>query len=261
MSLITLARQLVRRTGFDVHRHRPLTHPAVRRQMLLSRLGIQRVFDIGANAGQYGQELRRHGYSSYIMSFEPTSGAFARLQQAVAADRYQPEPASVSSIPPLPLPTGCRWAAERLAIGTRKGPSTVHVAENSVSSSLLPMLPAHEAAAPGSAYVGTEEVPTLTLDAAGARFWTQLTPPPTYVKIDTQGSEADVLDSGPTVLSYARGLEVEMSLVPLYDGAPVYDELYDRLVTLGFSLVSIEPEFIDPVTGRVLQVNGIFARE
>jgi len=51
-----------------------------------------------------------------------------------------------------------------------------------------------------------------------------------------------------------------MSLVPLYEGSLLFNEMYRYMVDQGYSLVSIEPGFIDKNSGQLLQVDGIFHR-
>ena len=72
-----------------------------RRERLFETLGTDLVLDVGANAGQYGVEIRRNGYTGRIVSFEPASETFARLREACHAD---------------PL-----WTARQLAMGSEPG--------------------------------------------------------------------------------------------------------------------------------------------
>jgi hypothetical protein len=51
-----------------------------------------------------------------------------------------------------------------------------------------------------------------------------------------------------------------MSLIPLYDGAPLWTDIVAWAKEHGFSLMSLEPGFAHPVTGRLLQVDGVFFR-
>jgi FkbM family methyltransferase len=110
----------------------------------LRRLGIRIVLDVGANTGQFAKELRLHGYHETIISFEPLSEAHAKLEVAAHSD---------------PL-----WKiAPRCAVGAKTGSVQINIAANSFSSSLLPMLDSHRDAAPGSRYVGSEQVEMIKL--------------------------------------------------------------------------------------------------
>jgi len=69
-----------------------------------------------------------------------------------------------------------------------------------------------------------------------------------------------VLDGAAEVLSRVVGLQLELSLVPLYGGQKLMPELAGRVTSLGFELWEISPAFIDPRSGRLLQVDATFFR-
>jgi hypothetical protein len=76
-----------------------------------------------------------------------------------------------------------------------------------------------------------------------------------------QGFELEALRGGERSLPSLVGVEAELSLVSLYEGAPLYREVIDHLEAAGFRLAGLEPEFFDPDTAEMLQVQGIFVRE
>ena len=214
-------------------------HPfPVRIATALRHLGIDTVIDVGANVGQYGASLRASGYRGRIVSFEPLSDAYARL-----ARRCAPDPG---------------WTASREAVGAEPGQLEINISANSYSSSLLPMTSAHTGAAPGSEYVGTEQVPVTTLDAVVSAH--DIDPAGTWLKIDTQGYEAPVLDGAGERLGEFAAVQLELSFVPLYDGQALFDELVGRLTAAGFTLFGLDAGFSDPRTGRTLQCDGVFVR-
>lgn len=233
-------RRLARRAGYDVTPFDAKWSPARRRGHLLGFLAVDVVLDVGANAGQYGGELRSDlGYRGRICSFEPLGHAYRDLRTRAADD-----PA---------------WQTFNFALGDEAGRFTINVADNAESSSILEMLPAHAEAAPESRFVGTEEIEVKRLDEIfdevarpGDRVW---------LKIDTQGFERRVLRGAEPTLPRIDTVQVEMSLMPLYEGDTGFFELSRLLVDQGYELFGLEPGFSDPRSGRLLQVDGIFHRE
>ncbi len=205
----------------------------------LHRFGIDLVLDVGANRGQFASEIRRGGYSGNIVSFEPLSEAHGDLLQASHGDT--------------------NWEVySRCALGNQTGEVEINVAGNSLSSSILPMLESHRSAAPESAYKGKETAPIKTLDTIAGPYLKNSRVP--FLKIDTQGFEWQVLDGASATLPKIRGLLLELSLVPLYEGQHLWLESIKRLEAAGFVLWGFKPVFHDPHDGRTLQVDGIFFR-
>lgn len=226
------AKMLVHRAGLDVTRD-TFKHRFVYQ---LHQQRVDAVLDIGANTGQFGRLLRQSGFAGRIHSVEPLQRAYDRLAATARADE--------------------RWTAQRAAVGATAGTLTMNVSDNSVSSSVLPMLDRHEAAAPSARYVAQEEVPAVTVDDIVAEHG--LTPERTLLKIDVQGYEKAVLDGAAHTLPKFRGVRTEMSLVPLYDGQPLMPEIVAQLGELGFELWFVEPGFVEPDTRRLLQLDGVF---
>ncbi len=233
----TIARNLARRFGYEVFG--PPRAFANQRSLagLLLQERINLVLDVGANTGQFAAELRDSGYREKIVSFEPLQRAHEQLCRQAAADP--------------------NWeVADRTAVGDVTGSIQMHVSQNSVSSSILEMLPSHLQAEPRSSYIGTESVPMGRLDDLSTHDPADRV----LLKIDVQGYEKQVLDGAPRRLKTCRAVISEMSLVPLYEGQVLASELWDILAVHGFEPWSIEPGFRDPGTGRMLQVDGIFVR-
>jgi FkbM family methyltransferase len=222
---------VVARRGFEVHRH-----SSARRQSVLERRGIDLVLDVGAADGGYGTGLRSFGYTGDIVSFEPIAATYARLQDVTAGDP--------------------RWTARHLGLGAEAGSATINIASNGFSSSLLPMLDAHIDAAPQVRYVGEETITISTLDAETAPL---LEGRRTFLKIDTQGFEREVLAGGAATVAAVVGIQLELSLVPLYEGGILIDEAISWAYDHGFQMVGLEQGYAAP-TGEILQVDGVFVR-
>lgn len=227
----TAAEQLARR-GMEVRRH-----SATRRQAMFAKHEVDLVLDVGAADGGYGTQLRKFGYTDRIVSFEPLSDAFESLRTTIAADRH--------------------WTAHNVALGGAPGQATIHVASNSNSSSLLPMLDAHRIAAPAVQYVAEETVTIARLDDIAAESVRSSRHP--FLKVDTQGFEREVLAGGSATVEHCVGLQLELSFIPLYDGGMLVDEAIGWAYAQGFRLVGIEQGSAAP-SGEVLQVDGVFFR-
>ena len=219
-------------------RYDPTSSPVARRMHLLESNRIGLVFDVGANAGQYAASLREGGYRGRIVSFEPLTSAFSRLEASAKAD---------------PL-----WEVVNIGMGDRDERATINIAGNSQSSSLLEMLPAHVKSAPTSAYVGSEEITVSRLDSVFSKYHRK--GDRTFLKLDAQGYERKILDGASLSMKDILGIQLEMSVEPLYSNEMPYIEMLGYLAGMGFTLASIEPGFSDPVSGRMLQMDGIFFR-
>jgi FkbM family methyltransferase len=204
----------------------------------MRRIGINFVLDVGANDGVYAADLRRHGFKGKIWSYEPMREAFRKLERASAGDQL--------------------WKAINCGCGARKGTAEFNVSKNSYSSSLLPMLEMHRANAPEAEYVSKESVSICTLDesvmphlGSDDRLW---------LKIDTQGYEGEVLKGAERLMPRVEALECELTLVPLYEGQLLIDEMLRVIYRMGFRMVGLSPVFFEPGTSYILQVDGTFVR-
>lgn len=228
------------RLGLDIHRLSVAKSPELQLCKVLEHAGVDLVFDIGANAGQFARGLRAVGYKGRIVSFEPGAEAHAALLAAASRDDL--------------------WQVHaRGAVGDRDGETVLNVAANSVSSSLLPMLDAHRTAAAESAYIGTEKVPLYRIDTVAPQYLAL--EHRCFLKIDAQGYEWQVLDGAAETLGQVQGVLCELSLVPLYRGQRLWRELVERLEDEGMILWAVQSGFTDPRTGRSLQLNAIFLQE
>ena len=225
--------------GYLVQPYSIYNDPAALRMSLLSSNEIDVVFDIGANEGQFGRQMRHDGYKGRIISFEPVAEVYEKLVVNARDD--------------------ARWETVNCALGSYDGKAEMNVAMNTVSSSLLNMLPRHLEGAPQSRYVRREQICVRRIDSiidnylkSGERL---------YAKIDTQGFEGAVIEGGENSLNRICGIELEMSLVPLYEGEMLIGGMIDLLSKKKYALVSIKPVYRDVSTHELLQVDGIFFQQ
>lgn len=230
-------RSVLRRFGRDLTEH-PKPHWRQLKR-LLDHFKIDLVLDVGANVGQYAGYLREAGYAGRIVSFEPLADAHAALARRAAGD--------------------AGWTvAPRMALGATQGEIEINVSNDRDMSSLLELRPEILAASPTSRTVAREKVRLTTLDAVFADY--ARAGDRVLLKIDTQGYERQVLDGAERTLPRLAGIQLELSLIPLYAGETTWLAMIERLAAHGFEPRLVIPGYFDRHLVRLLQVDGVFFR-
>ena len=224
-------RILLWKNGLDMVRRAQLSRVLVKR-------GIHVVIDVGANEGQFANQLRRLGYSGRIISFEPSGESFRRLQQLAKRDP--------------------NWEIHCLALGDRDEERNLNIAPQSVFNSLLDTAQ-QDAAAGLSSSQRIQQTSIRRLDDILPNVCTSNEK--LFLKTDTQGFDHEVTACASGILAQIQGIQIELSLRPLYRGQPRIDESIQLLRDRGFALWSIHPVFTDRMAGRTIEVDGIFWRE
>lgn len=208
----------------------------LRRIKIMNHYNIDLLFDIGANTGQYGELMRTLNYKGDFVSFEPLNDAYAKLEKASKKDN--------------------KWLIKNYALGTENSKSIINIAGNSVSSSILDMEDSHINSAPDSKYIGQQEIEIKVLNEVFLSYYKQGNK--VMLKIDTQGYEKQVLEGSLDILDKVTLIQMEMSLVTLYENEMLYLDMIHYLDNKGFRLIAFENGFSNPETGELLQVDGIF---
>lgn len=227
-------RRFFRALGYDIKKTSSATAPIEYLVKSLIAHKIQVVVDIGANQGQFAKGLRKAGYLGKIISFEPLMDAHKVLLEESRRDN--------------------NWHIhERIAIGEFNGTAEINVSKNSVSSSLLSINDLHVEAAPNSDYCRTESVSVSKLDDVLHQY--QVVAQNYFIKIDVQGYEKNVLAGAINSVAHASGIHCELSLVELYEGEELWQEMLNKFSDLGYELWSLERGLTRADNGRVLQVD------
>ncbi|KJS42671.1 MAG: hypothetical protein VR70_03935 [Rhodospirillaceae bacterium BRH_c57] len=206
---------------------------------VLQAAAIDLVVDVGANVGQTRDKLRMAGFKGRIVSIEPGPEAHAVLLRRQHEDRD--------------------WViAPRVAVGAQTCETMLHVSEASDMSSILRPADKLLEALPRSETIKSVQTEVRTLDdlfaeyvPVGAR---------TFLKIDTQGYERQVLQGGPKALQVICGIQLELSLFPLYEGEETYLSFLNDLHAWGFSPHMIIQTTFSRKLNRQLQIDAIFMR-
>jgi FkbM family methyltransferase len=206
----------------------------------LDRHAVDAVIDVGANVGQYAGRLRAAGWAGPILSIEPIPEVHAILTAAAAGDRA--------------------WeVAPPFAAGATNAEIALEVSSESDMSSTLPQSPLLREISPTSAVQRRLAVPQRRLDAPGLlleRPWHRL-----FVKIDVQGAEPAVLTGLAGVWHRVQGIQLELALLPLYQGERPWLDLVSDLARRGFAPYLMFPGYFSRALGRQVQLDMVFYRD
>jgi FkbM family methyltransferase len=208
-----------------------------KRLKLINDRRITTILDCGANSGQYVDDLKKARWAGKVYSFEPLSEAYAILSgKAVASDQ---------------------WQAFHCALGEENGESTIQVAGNSYSSSLLEFSTDFKELRPDASPVGSETVTIRRLDDVvkeeGFSF-----DGPVMLKLDVQGFELSVLRGALETLPRVSVIQCELALIPSYEGGATFVEVREFLRDQGFVLAHLIDGHANHETGELREVDGIF---
>ena len=179
---------------------------------------VSQVLDIGANVGQFGLDIRRHGFKGQIISFEPVKETFDLLVKTIK--KYEP------------------WDALNIGLGSNESVQKINVSGNDgLSSSLLKMGKIHMSNFPKSLTVSYQNVSISTLDNQIEILG--IDPRKVLLKLDVQGFEAEVLKGAAKSLSKIPLCFLEVSIVPLYDGEITLLPILNLLSESGHEVVDI----------------------
>ena len=249
MSILKRIRESVRRRGFDLVRY---PHPGslgAHLRVLFDRLGVDCVVDVGAHRGEYARFLRDLGYRGAIHSFEPVPASFEHLAARFAAD--------------------AGWTGHAAALGDRDGELVIQVMrEATFSSSHRPTEYARERFGDATSVEERLTVPVRRLDgvlddllsADGEAAGAGPDEPTIFLKLDTQGSELDVLAGAGDRLDRVAALQAELPLKPVYEGVPALWEVLPHLRELGFEVSGLFPVSIDRRDLALVEVDCVAVR-
>jgi FkbM family methyltransferase len=202
----------------------PETLLGLRLNDLFSALGVNLVLDVGAHQGEYAAFLRRNGYTGRIISFEPIASNYEVLQRRALGDEL--------------------WETLNVALGSEDGEGHINVTNLTVFSSFQePNAYALQQFGNDANIDHVERVDVRRLDAV----LPELARPgdQTFLKMDTQGWDLEVLQGASGVLGSIKALQSEVSMLPIYGRMPNLEESLDRFRELGFSVAGLFPVTYD----------------
>lgn len=241
---IYIRRELGKKTGFYIKfkRYTPSASEALRTAMIINKLGIKFVIDIGANTGQFAESLFDFNYNGKVISFEPVTNCYNSLLKL--QKKY----------PNLIV-------AEKCALGNENRIAEINITDDSVFSSILKIKDFHAQLKPKSRIVKNEFVQMHKLDSIIDQFIPE-NETSIILKIDTQGYEKEVLEGAANTLKRIQGIKIEIPLVPIYENTQfTFYEIIEFMKELKFNPYSFNIEGVNLITGRVHTIDGLFIKD
>lgn len=204
----------------------------------LKTLDINCVIDIGANAGLFSEQVRRILPSAPIYAFEPLKECFDALSTRFDGDSH--------------------FQAYHCALGARQAEVVMQKNEYTPCSSLLPYTRAHKDEFPHALKEEPETVDLRTLDEMMSAK--NVVGEKVLIKIDVQGYELEVFKGGEKTLSLAKAVLTETCFTKLYEGQPLFGDIYDYLVKHGFTYHGSVQQKLSQKTGMVIAQDSLFVR-
>jgi FkbM family methyltransferase len=203
---------------------------------LFAALEIDTVLDVGANYGQYYQFLRdRVGFTGHIHSFEPIPELGAKLVERSAGDP--------------------KWHVNQCAMGIQTGRAQFHISDKPGWSSLRELRRGQSRPTDELQITRTVDVEVRSLDDVVKTLKFKNL----YLKLDTQGSDLDVLRGGEAALKIVKGLQTELGCIPCYDGAASPAEVLAFLAERGFWMTAVHSLWQDD-DFRIGEADAVFRR-
>jgi FkbM family methyltransferase len=197
------------------------------------------VLDVGAHKGNWARRLRRGGYTGRIVSFEPTPAALGRLRARAERD---PD-----------------WQVRAVALGAEDGETTMHVAPGTFSS----LLQANRFGERRYAELQATEaitVPVRRLDGLLDELVAGIAEPRVYLKLDTQGFDVQVFAGLGDRAGDLVGMQSEVAVMPIYEGAPRLTEAVAVYEAAGFEIAAMWPVTRQRRTGRIVEYDCVLVR-
>lgn len=208
---------------------------------LLRELRIECVLDVGANSGQFGRALREMGFGGRIISFEPMSQARSALEDVAKDD--------------------ARWEILSVALGSETEKKTLKVFSDDTFSSL------HGIKDTGVEIFGEyvtvaqeQEVSVERLDVLWPKLFPHEKDPVILLKTDTQGHDLQVLQGAEISLGKVAAVLTEAAIEPIYENAPVLDDISSYLKERGFHPSGFYPLSHRPDSLAMIELDAFFVR-
>ena len=234
-----IIKNIFKKFGLEIKKYNPQDDFNFLITRCIKKFQIDCFWDVGANIGQTGESIRKHGYTGNILSFEPQEEAYKKLLKNSFNDP--------------------KWKIyEKCGLGQNSF-KKINISKNSVSSSFLQMENLHIDKNPESKFIKKEEVKIISLNEVFNKEKNSFKK--NFLKIDTQGYEKEVLDSGENILDNFIGISCEISVQPLYKNEAKFLDIINYLNTKGFEIYSVHNSYYEIDYGQTFSVDIVFIKK
>lgn len=179
---------------------------AQRLKRVFNEYAIDCCLDVGANVGQYRDFLREEvDYKGLIISYEPDPASFKILEERKKNDD--------------------NWVVFNCALGDENSMLELNIMKSSVFNSFLsPDSSNTEYYKKHNAIAGKVRIQSKRLDSEFRELAHAHGVKNVFMKMDTQGYDLKVFEGAEACLDLIRGVQTEISVMPLYKNIPLIDE-------------------------------------
>ncbi|MFC1850234.1 FkbM family methyltransferase [candidate division CSSED10-310 bacterium] len=203
----------------------------------ITEAGIKTVIDIGAHRGKWSKTIHYLLPQAMIYCFEPIPSCFKLINEKMKNIRM------------------CKTF--NIALGEKSEIVDFYRHDFTAASSFLNLSPKLARAFP---YTEKRDLITVKVERLDDILSDDTLSEEIFVKIDVQGFEDKAISGGKNTLSRAKFVLIELSYDQLYEGQPLFADVYNQLTKLGFSYSGNLSQLTHPVNDHVLQADALFLK-
>lgn len=213
----------------DINKYDRLNNPHIFFHHLFKNSKIDCVIDLGAHLGEYHNMIRYLGYKKLLVCVEPQKKISQTLKQHTK--RY------LNTV-----------VLNNLAIFSRNLKKKFYIYDNTQTSSIKKSIK--------KKYNESYLVNCITLDNLLNKSLFKKKKS-IYLKIDTQGTEIEILKQSKLLKKKIDFLQIETSIIKLYEKEKLFDYTIKYLDKIGFKLIFLHPGVINQ-QGLLVQFECFF---
>jgi FkbM family methyltransferase len=195
------------------------------------------------------------------------AGAWWRIEPVASSIGFDPDPLECDRLNELcASPRRERYIP--LALGAEQKDTPLYITLEPACSSVYPPLEALSERFPELEVIQVAKEETVRLVPLDNWWESEERPSVSFLKIDTQGSEFDILQGAKSVLANCLGCEIEVEFSPIYKGQPLFSDVDTFLRAQGFVLWRLndlchysEKPRNNGEKGRLYWANAVYLRD